>query len=275
MSKEPDLDFLIGLTQDASELIQTFDKEGIDYRKKGNRDLVTAADLASEQLIVKRIKDRFPQHVIVAEEAHSSIDGVLDKPTWIIDPLDGTTNFVHGIPHVAVSIAYWAGGQAQLACVENPRLNECFSAERGRGAFRNGKAITVSATDHLSEALLATGFHYRREELGDSNLAHVGDFLFQIRCLRRLGAASLDLCYVACGRLDGYWELWLSPWDVAAGGLIAIEAGALVTDFQSKDRWLLGGEIVAANPSIHAEMLRVLGSATKENLPGPRFNPNA
>jgi myo-inositol-1(or 4)-monophosphatase len=255
---------------EAGQLIQSLGKEGIDYRKKGNRDLVTAADLASEKLIVQRILDRFPDHVIVAEEAHSTIDGALNRPTWIIDPLDGTTNFVHGIPHVAVSIAYWSDGKPQLACVANPRLNECFSAARGGGATRNGQRISVSATDLLSDALLATGFHYKREESKDSNLAHVGDFLFQVRCLRRFGAASLDLCYVACGRLDGYWELLLSPWDVAAGGLIALEAGAWVTDFRGKDDWLLGGEIVAANATLHPEMLRVLGSAKSENLPGPR-----
>jgi myo-inositol-1(or 4)-monophosphatase len=264
---------VVALTQEAASILARFDRKGIGFRKKGGRDLVTAADLASEEFLLQRIRERFPDHRIIAEETSSEHGTDLRQPTWILDPLDGTTNFVHGLPHCAVSVAFYCDGAPTLACVANPRIPECFSAERGRGAFLNGERIQVAETEHLSEALLATGFHYRREEMPDSNLAHVSDFLFRVRCLRRLGAASLDLCYVACGRLDGYWELWLSPWDVAAGGLIAEEAGALVTDFSANDRWLFGGEVVASNPKLHREILHVLRDADPSALPGPQFQP--
>lgn len=274
MANQPGLEWVEALARQAGEVLKSHDRRRVAVERKGRRDLVTAADLESERFIVGSIRAAYPGHRIIAEEGHDRGVYAVEAPTWIIDPLDGTTNFVHGIPHVAVSIAFWSGGRPVLACVLNPILQECFTAESGRGAWLNGDPVTVSGTDRLEDALLGTGFHYRREEQPDSNLEHVADFLYKVRCLRRLGAASLDLCYVAASRLDGFWELWLSPWDVAAGGLIAAEAGARVTDLLGGDGWLFGGSIVAAGPPLHRAMMDVLRSANPERLPGPGFQAN-
>ena len=237
--------------------------------KKGARDLVTAADREAEELIIARIRERFPDDGILAEETAN--DETRAPRMWIIDPLDGTTNFVHRIPHVAVSIAWCLDGVPVVACVHNPVLDHCYTAVRGGGAFLNGAPISATETAELSEAVLATGFHYHRESQPDSNLQHFVDFGYQVRGLRRLGSAACDLCYVADGRFDGYWELWLSPWDVAAGGLIAREAGCVVCDFDGNDDWLFGRRIVAANRRLAERIRAVIREADPALLPGPQW----
>ena len=239
--------------------------------KKGARDLVTAADRESEDLVVRLIRESWPQDAILAEESLSTVREA-DR-TWIVDPLDGTTNYVYGIPHFAVSIAYLEDGRPEVACVFNPALGECFTAERGQGASLDGASLRCRQEAELSEALLVTGFAYRREELQDSNIQHFVDFAYRARGLRRLGSAACDLCYVARGWYDGFWELNLAPWDVAAGGLVAREAGAAVTDFGGGENWLHGGQIVAANPRLAGRIREVLAAADPDRLAGPRYRP--
>ena len=265
----PDLAFVEDLAREAGTLLSTMAGKLAGFEKKGARDLVTEADKAAEALIVQRLRERFPGHAVLAEEGHAEVRS--DGPLWIIDPVDGTTNFVYGLPHYAVSIAYCEGGRPLLGCVHNPALDECHTAARGEGARKNGQRIEVRQESALSEALLATGLAYSREEKADSNLQHITDFALKARCLRRLGSAALDLVYVAEGRLDGYWELHLSPWDVAAGGLICAEAGGLVTDFGGGEDWLFTGEVVAANPALNAAMRATLAAADPARLAGPRY----
>lgn len=263
----PDVAFIEEMAREAGALLLNHWGRLDSVEKKGARDLVTIADRESEAHVVARIRERFPDDAILAEEGHNT-QGAAPR-LWIVDPLDGTTNFVHRIPHVGVSIAWCADGEVTIACVHNPVLDACYTATRGAGAMLNGRPIRASGTSELSEALLATGFHYQREFHPDSNLQHFVDFGVQVRGLRRLGAASCDLCYVADGCLDGFWELWLAPWDVAAGGLIAEEAGCVVTDFDGGGDWLFGGRIVAANPALGPKIRDVLASADPDRLPGP------
>jgi myo-inositol-1(or 4)-monophosphatase len=224
--------------------------------KKGVRDLVTAADREAEALVIARIRAAFPGDAILAEETLT--DQKMARRIWILDPLDGTTNFVHRLPHFAVSLGFFEEGEPVAACVFNPLLLECYTAVRGGGAFLNGARIACSRQTELKECLLTTGFHYRLEQLADNNLQHFNDLALQVRGVRRLGSAALDLCYTADGRYDGFWELHLSAWDVAAGVLVAQESGCLVTDFQGGPDWLFGGQVLAANAVLHAKVLDVL-----------------
>ncbi len=220
--------------------------------KSAARDLVTAADVASERHIVGRLRESFPDHAVEAEEeVHERSDGGF---AWLVDPLDGTVNFVHGIPCFAVSIALYRAATPLVAVVHAPRLGETFTARRDGGARLNGEPIRVSATATLGEAVLATGFPYRRRELANDNLANFGRFFHDVRDLRRLGSAALDLAYTAAGRFDGFWELHLAPHDVAAGALLVREAGGWVTDADGGENWLRGGHIVAAPPALHGEI---------------------
>lgn len=218
-------------------------------RKSSARDLVTEADVASERLLVSRIREAFPQHAIEAEEEVCDADSA--GPRWFLDPLDGTVNFVHEIPVFAVSMGLFVEGRPEVAVVHAPKLGETFTAIRGRGARLNGVPIHTSATEALGEAILGTGFPYRRNQLEHDNLANVGRFFYDVRGLRRMGSAALDLAYVAAGRLDGFWELHLSPHDVAAGALLVTEAGGLVSDADGGEDWLRGGHIVASGPALH------------------------
>jgi myo-inositol-1(or 4)-monophosphatase len=224
--------------------------------KKGRRDLVTAADRDAEALIIRRIRAAYPGDAILSEESLSTQK--MAPRLWIVDPLDGTTNIVHRLPHFAVSIAFYDGGEPVAGCVFNPLLDECYSARRGGGAFLNGARISCSRQTELSECLLTTGFHYKLEQLQDNNLQHFIDLALQVRGVRRLGSAALDLCYTADGRYDGFWELHLAAWDVAAGVLIAQESGCLVTDFSGGGDWLFGGRVLATNPTLHGKVLQVL-----------------
>ncbi len=231
--------------------------------KKGAVDLVTETDRAAERLIIQTIRRTFPDHAFLAEESGSTRhtkggQGGTAPHRWIIDPIDGTTNFAHSLPICSVSIAYEDHGIVKLGGVYDPMRDELFFAELDRGAFLNGKKIAVSKTNKLNDALLATGFPYDRRKDPDKYLRVFRAFLMKAQEIRRLGSAALDLCYVACGRFDGYWEAVLNPWDKAAGVLILEEAGGKVTDYSGKRAPLTEPSIVASNGLIHKNILRVI-----------------
>ena len=231
---------------------------------KGAIDLVTETDRAVEALITARLTAAFPDHVLVAEEASAARGPVrppADRYAWYVDPLDGTTNFAHGHPHFAVSLALARGAELLLAVVVDVMRDETFAARRGGGATCNGQPLRVSTVATLDAALLGTGTPYDRRERAAYYLGVIGDFMLRCHGIRRAGSAALDLCWVAAGRLDGYWEWKLGPWDVAAGALIVREAGGRVTDFAGAAHDLFGTETLASNASIHAEMSAVLGEA--------------
>jgi myo-inositol-1(or 4)-monophosphatase len=227
---------------------------------KGVIDLVTEIDHRSEAFIIEQIQTSFPGDRIIAEESGTSPGD--DWRIWYIDPLDGTINFAHGVPFFAVSIAYQQEGQVQLGVVYDPLRNECFTAERGRGAWLNGKVLRVSQTSQLNDSLLVTGFPYDIRTTSQNNLENYAHLILKSQSVSRLGAAALDVCYVAAGRFDGFWEMDISPWDVAAGGLVAEEAGALVTNASGGAEYLSPpNSILAANPAIHAQILAILNDS--------------
>jgi myo-inositol-1(or 4)-monophosphatase len=224
--------------------------------KKGRIDLVTDADTASEKAVIDIIHSSFPDHTILAEE-----EGFLkgdDRYRWIIDPLDGTTNFAHGLPIFSTSIAFAENGVIKFGVVNNPVMGELFTAVEGGGSYFNGKKISVSGKKTLTDCLLVTGFPYNYKETMDAIMTRFGRCLDATQGVRRLGSAAIDLCYVACGRFDGYWEQNLKPWDTAAGQLIAREAGATVTDFSNTPFDIGMQEILATNSFIHGDMLSLL-----------------
>ncbi|GJM20298.1 MAG: inositol monophosphatase [Planctomycetota bacterium] len=252
----------------AGDVILTHDRvsPGDAPQLKGVRDPVTAADLASERLIVERLRARSPEMAIFAEE--ETREGGVDGLTWFVDPLDGTVNFSQAHPFFAVSIALYDGPEPLVGVVHAPRLRETFCAARGLGATLNGAPIAVSSKTRFVESLLATGFAYKRHELADNNVAHFADFVLGVRGMRRAGSAALDLAYLAAGRLDGYWEAELQPFDVAAGALLVREAGGVVSDWQAGETWLHSGRIVASCPALHAGMRAVLAGAPIDQVPG-------
>jgi myo-inositol-1(or 4)-monophosphatase len=221
--------------------------------KSSSRDLVTAADLAAEQHIISRLRVEFPGTSFWAEESHAEDDGAAVQ--WCIDPLDGTVNFVQQLPMYAVSIARLVNKKTDLAVVYLPVLDQCFSASESQVSQLNGVDIAVSTTDKLSDAVLATGFPYRRHVLNDNNLENFNRMFLKQRGIRRMGAAAIDLAYVACARLDAYWELHLSPWDVAAGAYLIERAGGVVDTIVPGKAWLSSRNIVAGNPQL-VELLR-------------------
>lgn len=242
---------LLGFADQMSERPEFEESE--TWTKSSGRDLSTAADLAAERAIVARLREAFPDVPIEAEEETS--DARSKGPRWFVDPLDGTINFVHGLPMYCVSIALYIDDVPEVGVVYLPRLGETFHAIRGEGAFHDGRRIHVSDAAGLSDGVLATGFPYRRGELEHDNLANFGEVFYDIRGIRRMGSAAVDLAYTAAGRLDGYWELHLSPFDLAAGALLVREAGGVVTDADGKEDWLRGGHIIAAGPAVHAALL--------------------
>ncbi len=224
--------------------------------KSHHIDLVTETDEEVEAFLVEQIRRQFPDHTIVAEETgvHRAGAGL-----WYVDPLDGTVNFAHGIPIFTVSLAFADEQGVRLGVVYDPMQDELFAAERGRGAWLNGRPIRVSQTQTLADSLLITGFPYDAWTNPENNLDHFAAFAVRTHGVRRLGSAAMDICYVAAGRADGFWELRLKPWDVAAAALIAQEAGAVVTDVQGGPLHLTGQvSILVANPHIHPQMLAVL-----------------
>lgn len=226
--------------------------------KSAARDLVTEADVASERHLVQCLRRSFAEHRIQAEEEVSDAGEWNRGPRWFLDPLDGTVNFVHQLPAFCVSMALWWDGVPEVAVVHAPRLGETFTAVRDGGAECNGKRLAVSAAEELSECVLGTGFPYRRNELEHDNLANFSELFHRVRGLRRMGSAALDLAFTAAGRLDGFWELWLSPHDVAAGALLVREAGGVVTDLDGGEDWLTGGHIAAGPEAVHGALLALL-----------------
>lgn len=228
--------------------------------KKGPIDLVTAADLEVEAEFRELIARRFPTHGVLGEEGAAG--GAADaRHRWIIDPVDGTTNFAHGLAFFCVSIALEIDGRLEVGVVYDPIAEELFTAERGGGARLNGRPIAVSAATTVSDALLCTGFPYTIRERRGGQIALFAEFLSRARAVRRLGSAALDLCYVAAGRLDGFWEEHLHPWDLAAGVLIVAEAGGLVTRFDGTAMDLAAGQVLACTPPLHAEMRDVISTS--------------
>lgn len=228
-------------------------RESISVSLKGPSDFVTQVDRACEDLIVGAIRDRFPDHRIMAEE--STNDGFGDGITWIIDPLDGTTNFIHGFPFVAVSVAVCDQGVPLVGVVLDPLREELFSAVRGSGAGLNGQPIRVRESATVGDALIATGFPFRTRKIIDPYLASLRHIFEKVSGIRRAGAAALDLAYVAAGRVDGFWEPGLAPWDVAAGALLVQEAGGIVSDFWGEANHVSNGHIVAGVRAVHPFLL--------------------
>jgi myo-inositol-1(or 4)-monophosphatase len=249
----------------AGEIIRANWQEPKIIDHKGAIDLVTTVDRESERTIVDVLRRGFPDHSILAEEETNLKLG--ESPyRWIIDPLDGTTNFAHGYPQFGVSIALEYDAQIILALVYDPVRRECFRAIHGQGATLNGNAIRVSKVTDLDESLLATGFPYDQREHADYYLSFFKAFMTRCQGIRRNGSAALDLCYVACGRVDGFWELKLKPWDTAAGALIVAEAGGRLSDLSGNPFSIWGSETLAANPLIHDAMIRVASATAKMHV---------
>jgi len=227
----------------------------IAVKEKAANDFVSEVDREAERDIIRTLREAYPAHAILAEESGAS---GTSEYQWIIDPLDGTTNFLHGFPQYAVSIALAHKGVVTQAVVYDPVRNDLFTATRGRGAYLNETRLRVSKRIHLQPCLIGTGFPFRQLEHLDAYLGMMRDIIRHTAGVRRPGAAALDLAYVAAGRLDGFWELGLSKWDMAAGALLITESGGLVGDLQGNDRYLDSGNIVAGNPKVFAQLLPLL-----------------
>ena len=243
----------------AGSLLESRTGKILEIRKKTSAvDLVTEMDLRSEQVIVDCILRHFPGHEILAEEKGQTSGQRGSAYRWIIDPLDGTTNYAHGYPMFCVSIAVTVDGAVTAGAIYHPPMKEMFSATRGGGAWLNGRQLSVSEVDELGEALTVTGFPYDVRTPPHTNLNYFTRFLTATRAVRRDGSAALNLAYIAAGRFDGFWELKLQPWDIAAGLLLVEEAGGKVTGFAGSPPDIYGKEIVASNGRIHQQMLRLL-----------------
>ena len=237
-------------------LLEKFGRK-INISKKGEIDLVTEADLASEKFIIEKIKSYYPKHSILAEESGEAVLIGDSKWKWIIDPLDGTTNYAHGYPCFCVTLAVEFDDKIVIGVTYDPTRDELFVAEKGKGATLNNKKISVSETEKLGEALLVTGFPYDISQR-ENFTRHFTDMLLSSRAVRRDGSAAIDLAYVACGRFDGFWEEGLNPWDVAAGVLLIKEAGGQVSYFDGTEYSIYSPPICSSNGLIHSEMLNVL-----------------
>ncbi len=255
------LNFAIRVAQEAGRLLRDRVGTKIDVAHKGAINIVTDVDIASERLIREAIANQYPRHQVLAEEG--GLAESRSEYRWVIDPLDGTTNFAHGYPIFCVSIALEYQGETILGVVYDPMRDELFTAERGGGSTLNHRPIRVSSTDSMMQSMLSTGFPYDIRTSTLTNLDHWANFAMSAQALRRDGAAAIDLCYVACGRFDGFWELNLSPWDMAAGGLIVTEAGGQVTDFSGGEFSIYKPEIIASNGLIHNRMVEIIAMGKK------------
>jgi len=226
-------------------------------RKSGYTDLVTDVDKQCEKLIIDLIREKYPSHAILAEESGRTPGD--EDISWVIDPIDGTVNYAHSFPFYCTSIGVMIGDEIKIGVVYDPVRDELFAAEKGKGAFLNQKKISVSKVNALRDSLVATGFAYQPSEKMEM-LPYFRDMLKCSQAVRRVGSAALDLCYVACGRLDGFWEFGLKPWDTAAGQLIVSEAGGRVTTFDGSEFDIFIEKIIATNRRIHKEMMEVLNS---------------
>lgn len=247
-----------GAAMEAGQIIRSLYGTDLRIERKGAIDLVTEADRAAEAAIVKLLGKKIANIAFMAEESAASYNHVPEGPIWIIDPLDGTTNFAHGFPWFGVSIACWHAGRSLAGVIYCPMQDELFWAGEGCGAWLNNAPISVSRQSRLDSSLLATGFPYDVHENVRQVLDPLGRMLGAAQGVRRAGAAALDLAYVACGRLDGFWEIKLKPWDSAAGYLLVKEAGGKVTDFKGGDATPFVPELLASNGRVHQDMVDVL-----------------
>lgn len=223
---------------------------------KAKNSLVTEVDKMSEEIIISNIKSSFPSHGIFAEE--SGRDSIESENVWLIDPIDGTTNYAHAYPFFSISIALEVSGEVEVGLVYDPVKDEMFTAEKGKGAFLNGEPIAVSKSDAIEHCHMCTGFMHEVEWMVEANIKHFGNFIRRARAVRRDGSAALDLCYLACGRFDGFWELGLNPWDTAAAVLILKEAGGHVCRFNGDQYSIYDKEILASNSIVHEQMIEIL-----------------
>jgi len=257
MSNPPTIEFIETLATKAGEILRSGYGKQHEINHKGAIDLVTEIDYRSEAFILQELRTAFPEHQVITEEIGAQFGS--DCCLWYIDPLDGTVNYAHNIPIFSVSIAYQEGGEIQLGAVCDPMRQECFSAERGKGAWLNGVPIHVSHQTQLDQSLLVTGFPYDIRTRKENNLDNHARLALNSQGVRRLGSAALDLCYVAAGRFDAFWELSLSSWDIAAGSLIVEHAGGIVTNVQGEPDYLTSPQsILAANPHIHPQLQKML-----------------
>ena len=230
----------------------------LTIKSKNFNDFVSEVDVAAERAIIDTLKDAYPTHGFLGEE--SGWTSHQSDFIWIIDPLDGTTNFLHGFPQYCVSIALRHKGEITQAVIYEPNRNDLYTATKGRGAFLNDKRIRVSKCDKLQDALIGTGFPFRDFKYLDDYLSMFKSMIQKTTGIRRAGSAALDLAYVANGSLDGFWEIGLSAWDIAAGGLLVREAGGIVTDLSGQSGWLESGNILVASPKIHDDMQAIIAS---------------
>ncbi|MDR2165817.1 MAG: inositol monophosphatase [Zoogloeaceae bacterium] len=257
----PALNIAVKAARRASQIINraALDLGHLKVASKRTNDFVTEVDKAAEAAIIEVLREAYPNHGILAEESGVTPGrGAGKEFQWIVDPLDGTTNFIHGFPQYAVSIALAKGGQIEQAVVFDPTRNELFTASKGNGAFLNDRRIRVSRRAKLNEALIGTGFPYRVFEHIDVYLDIFREIAQKATGLRRPGAATLDLAYVAAGRLDGFWEFGLAPWDMAAGSLLVSEAGGLISDLAGEADYLKTGNVVAGTPKVFALLLQII-----------------
>ena len=252
----------------AGDMMMARFRGNVRINKKGAIDLVTDVDVAIERMFRDLIAERFPEHHVLAEEMGGS-SVAPPGPCWIFDPIDGTTNFAHGLPIFCASVALEIDGVAEVAAVFDPTRNELFTSERGRGACLNGQSIHVSAAEDLIDAMLVTGFPYDVHSRVEEIVGLFGAFVARARAVRRLGSAVLDLCYVAAGRMDGFWESDLKAWDIAAGSLIVTEAGGQVTDMTGDPFTSRGRHLLATNGLLHDIMLDVIREF-RQRQPTPR-----
>ncbi|HYD78814.1 MAG TPA: inositol monophosphatase family protein [Paucimonas sp.] len=242
----------------------SFDLDRVKVIEKQQNDFVTEVDRAAEQAIIEVLKTAYPDHAILAEESGPSANlHDENENVWIIDPLDGTTNFIHGFPQYCVSIALRQRGVITQAVVYDPTRNELFTASKGAGAFLNEKRIRVAKRDKLADALIGTGFPFRPTDNIDEYMKMFRAMTERTAGLRRAGSAALDLAYVACGRFDGFFEKGLKPWDIAAGSLIITEAGGIVGNYAGESDYLEKGDVIAGSPKIFAQMIALLGPLSK------------
>ncbi len=256
----PMLNIAVRAARRAGSIINraALDSGSLQVRSKRANDFVTEVDRAAEAAIIEAVHAAYPDHAILGEESGSVGPAEKSEYRWIVDPLDGTTNFIHGFPQYCVSIALEHRGALAHAVVYDPQKNELFTASKGRGAFLNDHRIRVSKCQRLGDALIGTGFPFKELSRADFYLKQLKTLMEKSSGVRRAGAAALDLAYVACGRLDGVWELGLSPWDMAAGALLIFEAGGLVGDLEGEQHFLEKGDVCAASPKVFTQLLQAL-----------------
>ncbi|MBK7462137.1 MAG: inositol monophosphatase [Betaproteobacteria bacterium] len=268
----PALNIAVKAARRAGQIINraSNDLDLIQVTTKQPNDFVTEVDKAAEAAIIDTLRDAYPEYRILAEESGSSAGkgGGDSEYQWIIDPLDGTTNFIHGMPQYAVSIALAKAGVIEQAVIFDPNRNELFTASKGGGAFLNERRIRVSRRNKLQDSLIGTGFPYRMFDHIDTYLAIFKELAQKTAGQRRPGAASLDLAYVACGRFDGFWEFGLSPWDMAAGALLISEAGGLVSDMRGEASYLETGNLIAGTPKVFAPLLNLIQDKLPSSVRG-------